>query len=423
MQQKKLRVAFIKFSGLSAGGTERWLQMMAANLPKEKYIIDYYYCDAAPYVGSDYEAANTDKGRLKYMRSHGVAIKKFKVGFKDVTKSTHDWLDTNFWEIFDESKYDLVQTAKAGHKEYPYYKIKLPIVEYVTLSAGVDLSPSITWSIHLSNWQRVEWLKNGGRQQASSVIPIPANKPASPNNLRKKLNIPKESIVAGFHQREDNNIYSPIPLGVFNKIKKSNRYFIVMGGGSKYRNQVKSSKIKNVHFINSNSEAIAISEFLNTLDIFAHGRKDGETFGTVLAEALMHGLPCLSHMSKVANAQPETMGPSGLFATNEEDYAFKLEQLFSDSRLRDVLSGHAKPFANKNYSLESSIAELEKVYQYLFAGGKKPNTSVPDSYLPLRVKHNNAVIRGVKKVFIIVSEPRRVISRMQVYLKEIKNRN
>ena len=32
---KKIRVAFVKFGGLAAGGTERWLQMMAANQPRD----------------------------------------------------------------------------------------------------------------------------------------------------------------------------------------------------------------------------------------------------------------------------------------------------------------------------------------------------------------------------------------------------
>lgn len=67
MVQRKLRVAFVKFGGLSAGGTERWMQMMAANLPRDEFEIDYYYCDAAPYVGSSYQHAQTDPERLRYI--------------------------------------------------------------------------------------------------------------------------------------------------------------------------------------------------------------------------------------------------------------------------------------------------------------------------------------------------------------------
>jgi hypothetical protein len=46
-----VRIASVKFGGLSAGGTKRWLQMMAVNL-RELFEVDYYYCDAAPCMGS-----------------------------------------------------------------------------------------------------------------------------------------------------------------------------------------------------------------------------------------------------------------------------------------------------------------------------------------------------------------------------------
>ena len=34
----KIKVAFIKFGGLCAGGTERFLHAIAANLPKEEFV-------------------------------------------------------------------------------------------------------------------------------------------------------------------------------------------------------------------------------------------------------------------------------------------------------------------------------------------------------------------------------------------------
>lgn len=365
----KTRVAFIKFGGLSAGGTERWLQMMAANLPKEEFEIDYYYCDSAPYVGSDYKHADTDQSRVEYMKKHTVNLIKFHVGAKDIRTRVHKWVDTDFWEIFDPKKYDIVQTAKAGPKEYPYYLINLPVVEYITLSAGVDFSPNIACSIHLSQWQRAQWYKAGGNIQKSTVIYIPAEPPASKENLRKKLGIPENAIVAGFHQRVDNNTFSSIPLEAFSKIQQPNWHFVIKGGGDSYKKQAKKLKLKNVHFVEHTGDAKAISEFLNMLDIFAHGRKDGETFGVVFAEAMMHGKPCISHWSPIANAQPETMGPAGMFAKDADDYAEKLKELFSDEKLRKKLSEKARPHAEEYYSLKSCVESLANVYREIM---KKP---------------------------------------------------
>ena len=37
---KKIRVAFIKFAGLAAGGTEKYLQTLATNLPKDEFEVE-----------------------------------------------------------------------------------------------------------------------------------------------------------------------------------------------------------------------------------------------------------------------------------------------------------------------------------------------------------------------------------------------
>jgi hypothetical protein len=362
LMSKKIKVAFIKFGGLAAGGTERWLQMMAANLNRDLFEVDYYYCDAAPYVGSDYRHAGTDPDRLRYMQGHGVNLIEFRVGAKDVTTPTHDWLDTDFWEVFDPAKYDLVQAAKV-QPEYPFYLLDLPVVECISLVPVPDNNPNIAWSIHLSQWQRARWLQRGGQLDKSSVIPIPVMPPAATDNLRQELGIPDSALVAGFHQRASEHIFSPIPLRAFARLQRPDRHFVIMGGSRPHREQARRSGLKNVHFIDHNGDAVAISKFLNTLDIFAHGRHDGETFGVVLAEAMIHGLPCLSHFSRTgANAQPETMGPAGLFATDLADYTAKLELLFTNVNLRSKLAAKARPHAEKYYSLESCVAELEQIY-------------------------------------------------------------
>jgi hypothetical protein len=376
-----IRIAFVKFGGLSAGGTERWLQMMAANLSVERFAVDYLYCDAAPYIGGDFKHPDTDPDRLAYMEAAGVNLVKFHVGAKDITTPTHEWVDTDFWDVFDRSAYDFVQTAKAGPAEYPYYKMDLPVVEYVTLTAGVDKSRNLALSIHLSQWQRREWAANGGDLAKSDVIPIPAEPPASSEDLREELGIPAGALVAGFHQRAQDEIFSPIPLDAFARVARhGERWFAIMGGSSKYRDQAASLGLDNVVFVDHSGGAERISRFLNTLDVFAHGRADGETFGTVFAEAMMHGKPCISHRSAIANAQPETIGPAGLFALGVDDYEAKLDALLSDSALRGRLAAKARPHAERYYSLESIVAQLEQVYARVAGRSAGPAHERPIPY-------------------------------------------
>lgn len=357
----KIKIAFIKFGGMAAGGTERWLQIMAANLPKDKFDIDYYYCDAKPYI--DRKDSDTCPDRLKYMQENNVNLIKFEVKGIDSKTKTYNWIESNFWDIFDETKYDLIQTAKAGPEEYPYFLLKKPIIEFVALEAGVDFERNIAYSFHPSAWQRKEWLKKGGNPYKSCVIPVPVSEKLTNENLREELDIPDDAIVAGYHQRNSDYIYSPIPLNAFSKIESENKYFIILGGSNKYREQAESLNLKNIRFIEHSGDSKLVSKFLNTLDIFAHGRYDGETYGTVFAEALMHRLPCLSHQSYAgANAHKDTMGPCGLWALNENDYVQKLRELYESKDLRDDLSKNARDFAEENYSLKQCINKSEKIY-------------------------------------------------------------
>ena len=103
-----IKVAFIKFGGLSAGGTERFLHAIATNLPNNRFVVDFYYCDSAPYIGSNWKHPDTDPFRKKYLEENGINLIKFNVRYKDITKPTHDWVDTDFWEKFNEDNYDVI---------------------------------------------------------------------------------------------------------------------------------------------------------------------------------------------------------------------------------------------------------------------------------------------------------------------------
>ena len=38
----KIKVAFIKFGGMANGGTEKYLQTIAAYLPKDEFEVDFF---------------------------------------------------------------------------------------------------------------------------------------------------------------------------------------------------------------------------------------------------------------------------------------------------------------------------------------------------------------------------------------------
>jgi hypothetical protein len=212
------------------------------------------------------------------------------------------------------------------------------------------------------------------------VIPIPAEPPASDRDLRERLGIPAHARVAGFHQRAQDEIFSPIPLDAFSELVAGDRWFVVMGGSELYRDQAARLGLKNVRFLEHDGSSEGISRFLNTLDVFAHGRADGETFGTVFAEAMMHGKACLSHYSPIANGQVETIGPAGLFALDTGDYAAKLGRLLSDRDLCDSLARKARPHAERYYSLQGCVRRLEQAFTTALGRGDSTAALSPMPY-------------------------------------------
>lgn len=345
---RKIKIAFIKYGGLGAGGTERWLQNVAAKIDKSKFDIDYFY------------TGDENPARLQFMQEHSVNLIKIKASGK--VSDWGEWIETDLFEKFDENQYDLIQTAIAGETEWPFYLFKKPVIQRIALDYGVDFSPNVYHSFFMSKWMRDKWANMGGIKTLSSIVPFGIEMPHSAENLRKELNIPVDSVVAGFHQRVDDNTFSDIPLESFAKMQNDNRYFIIMGGSSKYSEQAQRLGLKNFIHLPHSADKKTISKFLNTLDIFAHGRKDGETFGAVFAEALLHHCPCLGHQTATSNAHKETMGCGGLFAKNPKDYTLKLKQLFESRPLRNKLSDNGFTYAKQKFIDKDYIKDIEKVY-------------------------------------------------------------
>jgi len=343
----KIRVAFIKYEGLTSGGTERWLQSVAAYLNKDAFETTYYY------------TGNSEAGREQFLLSHGVQTVQVRAGG---LSASGQWLNTDFFEKFAENPHDLIQTATDGRRTWPFHLLRKPVVQSVHYDGGVDFSPNVHHTFHLSSWWRERWIALGGSRRRSSVAVVGVDGPLEVPDMRASLGIPGNALVAGFHQRADDNIFSPIPLNAFAASAPAGSWFLILGGSSLYSEQAARLGLGNFRRIPYSADRGTVSSFLRTLDIFAHGRRDGETFGYVFAEALLHKLPCLGHAAR-ANAHRDTMGPGGLWAENEEEYAQALKRLFLEPDLRQHLAERGERFARETYSNEAAISHIERIYE------------------------------------------------------------
>ncbi len=362
---KKINVAFIKYGGCASGGTEKFLQTVAANLNKEVFEVDYFYCDATPYIGWQFSHPDTEPDRVDYLIKNNVNLIKFSVEAKDVTTPTHEWVNTNFWDFFDESKYDLIQIARAGHKEYPFYHIKnTPIIDSIWIEAGSDNQENIA-SVFISNKNlAMKWKKSGGDMTKVIKIPIPIEEKSIENeNLRNELNL-DDKFIFGFHQRTQDEIYSKIPLLAYSRIQNNETAFILLGGSKLYSDQAKELNLKNFYQLEY-SDSNYVEKFLNTLNVFSHGRKDGETFGVAVVEAMRNSLPIISHRSKMNNGHIETIGSGGKVLRSIFMYSREMRKLKKNHNYYKFRSKRSREIFLSDYEKSRVIDKIENIYKQI----------------------------------------------------------
>ena len=359
---KKIKIAFIKYAGLASGGTEKFLQNIAIKLPKDKFEVDYYYCDASPYLGSDFKHIDTDIRNIKPMQESGVNLIRFNVGAKDIRKRTHDWIDTDFWNIFQKEKYDLIQTGRSGHPEYPFTKIKnIPIIDSIHFLGGIDNQYNISRVMHITQWSADRWVNLGGDKNRVVLVSHPMIVDGSiGESLKNSLEL-QDKIIFGFHQRDSDEIYSNIPLLAFKEIAGDSNHFIIMGGSKLYREQAETLGIKNITFLEFSGDRSKIYSFLKTLDVYAHGRKDGEVNSTAMAEAMYFGLPIISHTSEIHNGHMECIGDAGVVTENLNEYIEALKQ-YSDKDYREMKSELAKQRFQDMYEENGQMRNIINIY-------------------------------------------------------------
>lgn len=361
-----MNIAFVKYGGLASGGTERFLQTLAVALNENNFNVDYYYCDSCPYLGSDYIHPDTDVFLKKYLESNNVNLIKFSVQYKDVRTGTHEWVNTDFWNYFQEKNYDVVISGRSGHPEYPFYKItQTPLINILTLNAGVDNQSNNFRNIHLSKWSGDKWVASGGDKSKLDILGIIQKMPIVNSSFRDELNL-NGKFIYGFHQRNSEHISSTTPIEAYSKIETNDTAFVLMGGSEVHLKLASDLELKNFYHIPHSGDIEIIHKFLNTIDVFSHGRKDGETFGAVFVEAMYHSKPCLSHMAE-SNGHVEVIGNCGkvVLENDANSYADEMLKLKNDHDYYNDLSIESYRRYNNLYSYDININKFLDILENL----------------------------------------------------------
>ena len=347
-----MKIAFCKFAGMGNGGIEKYLQSIAMLYERNRHEVDYYYTNAAPLLYQQWQHPDNNQDRIELMKKNNINLISINVE----VRIKNEWINSNFFENFDEKKYDILITAGNGESEFPYNRLhNIPIIHTVHGDHPFN-QQNIKKSVLLCKWQADRWISRGGDVSKLEIIPPIVNVPDKwNNNFRQKYNIPENAFVYGLHQRNDNSISSDIALKAFAAIQNDNTYYAMLGGTEVHKSFVKNNNIKNVIFADYTANIEDIHGFLHAINVYAHCRVDGEVCSASIIEAMYHNKPVISYPG-INMGHEEQLQNCGKMAYSVEEYIEEMLKL-----------------QNKNYYDEKSESikiKYKNTYDYRFVEEK-----------------------------------------------------
>ena len=357
---KKINISFVQYGGL----TYRTLIRVASSLDKNIFNVNYFWCIPGidKYSNFKHPIPTSEEifKNINTLESNGVEVYNFHVESRFIPDPNLPWQNTDFFEVYNKIETDIVFCWRSGRQEYPYCHLNVPVVEW-NVFGQYDPTINTVRSLAISPFCQEEYLRNGGKLENSEVVYLPLKDYKSKDNFRKELGIDESTIVLGMHQRKEDTIFSEVSLKAIDYVSKNSKkeiFALFLGGSDLYKKLADQLKIDS-HFINTTQDYEIISKFLNTLDIYTHARKDGETLGAVLQEAMMHKLPIISHKSQW-NAHIDTIGPGGIVTDNQLQYNETLFNWVNNLDESKIIGEKGYDYAIDRYSYNKIISQIEK---------------------------------------------------------------
>ncbi len=378
VQNKKPRVLFYHVSGLSFGGTEKFLQIIAKHIDKNKYDAYFMY---SPKPRGSSGNIRLD-GRKEYVNETDIELIEFdyqaiELAYPHVVTE----MKPSIFNILKERNIDLLITTGAGYSEYPFNIIRnIPII-----LINIFGSPAIQDNIskHISISKAVDSkIKSIIPTSKRDVIYIQSERPdpsykAAGQELRKKFGIKETDTVFGRIGRADDGIFDPIGIMAFKSVVRNNpdAHYIVMSPPPVLIELVKTENIQNVHYCTTSAVERDVWSFHYSLDALAHFRLDGESFGLNIAESMIAGNPIITHKSHIWNGHLEYLDSAFSFVAEKDDvkkYAEHMESIIKakkDGTIAQMKEASLRA-GERLFLVENSIGKIEGLIDEAIANFK-----------------------------------------------------
>lgn len=292
--------------------------------------------------------------------------------------------EDNLYQVMLDIDPDIVHVHRSGYQEWPM-KYVAPRAKWVetNIFGFDDKSKDIDRHIYISDYIRQTAIKRGNPD--GPVLYNPVESPIhslggydiEQNNegritkagtipyLKRQLGLPMWGKLLGRVGRPDN--FDPIALKAFKALNAPNVYYAVVNPCENWVNFVKQENIPNVIFLPAIIDDMQLSWFYQDIDIYAHARSDGECCPCNIQEAMIHGLPVVSHRSPIYNGQSEIIGDAGFVVPvgDWQAYAQVLHGLIENDDLRMNFAMKAQKRAESLFEASKIVEQLKGIYEAL----------------------------------------------------------
>ncbi|MBL8030445.1 MAG: glycosyltransferase family 4 protein [Candidatus Doudnabacteria bacterium] len=363
----KKRILFYNIMGLGYSGTDKFLQVLAKNLNKAEYDVYFMYADKAIENSGVYDFTS----RLQYLLDGQVFPIRFEYKNRESVQPYFvQGMSPNIFKVIKDFNIDLLVTAGAGGPEFPFASVlNIPII-FINVFGEVNLQKNLQYHICISK-EVAKKLKGKVDEAKIKVMWVPSEGPVVNSKvygqkLRTSLGIPENDLVFGRIGRSSEGIFDPIGIRAFQRVVKKypNVHYLIISPSKSLEKIVTDERIPNVHFTEPSGEENKMWGFYEAMDVLAHFRKDGESFGLNIAEAMFCGKPIISHKSVIWNAHLEYLSPEFSMVADTDDvdtYERYMEIFVQDREKLKVMGEKAREFAQNNFHIRHHIEDFEKM--------------------------------------------------------------
>lgn len=364
---EKIKVLFYHISGLHFGGTEKFLQILAKHLDKNKFEVFFVYSSKSR-TPDNFPADS----RRSYLEDTTITLlpfdyKKIELKYPFYIHNASPTLN----QILNRVRPHMVISTGTGYPEYPLnLETRVPIIMLNNFGAS-NTQKNVVMNICVSQTvanlaKRITPAEKIMTMYVQSERPYLNTEDGSA--IRRKFGIADTDTLFGRIGRASDDIFDPIGILAFEELltKRDDVHYVVMSAPPALEKIVAERNIKNVHFLPASGYEKDVWAFHSAIDVLAHFRLDGESFGLNIAESMLAGNPIITHKSDLWNAHLEYLDDSFARVVEKDDYhtyaSYMLEftELKNTPKLKKMCES-AQSKAQTLFLIENNISSFENI--------------------------------------------------------------